>query len=154
MGLLGRKREARLHKGIPELVPVPAMADLPDAKLRSAARYLGTVTEDGEKVVGQSLSVKSASRLNLSPEALDVVRMAGSFRIPASALRGATTSADFGGRTVETLLVVKWTHGQHRWRTGFRLDPDKKLKTGSTPPDVDRWVRTISKMARTTGGDA
>ncbi len=153
MGLLSRKREPWLHKGVPELVPIPAMADLPDAKLQSAARYLGTVTEDGQKVVGQSLSVKSSSRLNLSPEALDVVRMAGSFRIPATALRGATTSDEFGGKPVETLLVVKWVHGEHQWRTGFRLDPDKKLKTGPTPPDVDRWVRTISKMARTSGGE-
>ena len=79
--------------------------------------------------------------------------MAGSFRIPAAALRGATTAPDFGGKPVESLLVVRWEHGEHQWRTGFRLDPDKKLKTGSKPPDVDRWVRTISKMARTTGGN-
>lgn len=151
MGLLSRKREPRLHKGVPELVPVPAMADLPEARLQSAARYLGTVTEGGEKVIGQSLSVKSSSRLSLSADALDVVRMAGSFRIPAAALRGATTSDEFDGRPVESLLVVKWTHGEHQWRTGFRLDPDKKRKTGPTPPDVDRWVRTISKMARRSG---
>jgi hypothetical protein len=151
MALLRRK--PRSVSAVPELIPVPAMADLPDAKLQSAARYLGTVTEDGEKVVGRSLSVQSSSRLNLSTEALDVVRMAGSFRIPATALRGATTSAEFGGKTVESLLVVKWTHGPHQWRTAFRMDPDRKLKTGSTPPDVDRWVRTISKMARTSGGN-
>src|SRR4051794_23180637 len=117
MGLLGRKRGNRSDEGIPELVPVPAMADLPEAKLQSAARYLGTVTEDGEKVVGRSLSVQSSSRLTLSTEALDVVRMAGSFRIPATALRGATTSAEFGGKPGEPLLVVKWTHGPHQWRT-------------------------------------
>jgi hypothetical protein len=150
MGLLGRKkRDSRF----PELTPVPAMADLPEAKLQAPARYLGTVTEQGEKVVGQSLSVKSSSRLNLSPEALDVVRMAGSFRIPVAALRGATTADEFGGKPVETLLVVRWEHGEQQWRTGFRMDASRKLKSGPTPPDVDRWVRTISKMARTTGGD-
>ena len=148
MGLLGRKRESKF----PELTPVPAMSDLPKAKLQSPARYLGTVTEVGEKVVGQSLSVQSSSRLNLSPEALDVVRMAGSFRIPASALRGATTSGQFGGKPVESLLVVRWEHGEQQWRTGFRMDADKKPKTGPAAPDVDRWVRTISKMARTAAG--
>jgi hypothetical protein len=148
MGLLGRKREGRF----PELTPVPAMADLPKAKLQSPARYLGTLTEDGEKVVGKSLSVQSSSRLNLSPEALDVVRMAGSFRIPAAAMRGATTSAEFAGKPVESLLVVRWEHGEQQWRTGFRMDATKKLKTGPAAADVDQWVRTISKMARTGEG--
>ena len=46
MGLLGRKRDAKF----PDLTPVPPMADLPKAKLQSPARYLGTFTEDGEKV--------------------------------------------------------------------------------------------------------
>ena len=68
------------------------MKDLPKAKLQSAARYLGTLNEDDEKVIGQSMAAKSSSRLNLSEEALDVVRMAGSFRIPVEALRGATTA--------------------------------------------------------------
>ena len=61
-----RQEEARAAR-FPELTPVPAMADLPKAKLQSPARYLGTLTEDGEKVIGQSLSVQSSSRLNLSP---------------------------------------------------------------------------------------
>jgi hypothetical protein len=149
MGLLRRKRP------FPDLIPVPAMADLPEAKMQSPARYLGTFTEEGEKVVGYSLSVKSASRLNLSPEALDVVRMAGSFRIPAAALRGATASGDFGGKPDDSLLVVRWEHGEQQWRTGFRMDATKKRKALPVAPDVDRWVRTISKMARTTaaGGD-
>ena len=151
MGLLGRrKRESKF----PELTAVPAMADLPKAKLQSPARYLGTVTEDGEKVIGQSLSVQSSSRLNLSPEALDVVRMAGSFRIPATALRGATRGDEFGGKRVESLLVVRWEHGEQPWRTGFRMDLNKKIKSGPSAPDVDQWVRTISKMARMSGGDA
>ena len=41
MGLLGRKKEPRRHKGgVAELVPVPDMADLPKAKLQSPAKYL------------------------------------------------------------------------------------------------------------------
>src|SRR5680860_1128418 len=97
MGLLRRKRKPSRHKGgVPELTQVPAMADLPKAKLQSPARYLGTVTDTGEKVFSQTLSVQSSSRLSLSPEALDVVRVAGSFRIPAAALRGATTAGEFG----------------------------------------------------------
>ncbi len=150
MRLLGKKREPRRHKGgVPTLIPVPAMADLPKAKLQSPARYLGTVTETGDQVVGRSLSVQSASRLNLSPEALDVVRIAGSFRIPAAALRGATRSEEFGGKPVESLLVVRWEHGEHQWRTGFRMEAGKPVKgEAPPPPDLAQWVRTISKMSR------
>ena len=151
MGLLGRKKR---EPKFPELVPVPAMADLPKAKLQSPARYLGTLTEDGEKVIGQSLSVQSSSRLNLAPVVLDVVRMAGSFRIPAASLRGATTGEEFGGKRVESLLVIRWQHDEQQpWRTGFRMDVNKNIKTGPSAPDVDQWVRTISKMARKAGGD-
>ncbi len=146
MRLLGKKREPRF----PTLTPVPAMSDLPAPKLQSPARYLGTVTEAGDEVIGQSLSVQSASRLNLSPEALDVVRIAGSFRIPADALRGATRSEEFRGKPVESLLVVRWEHGEHQWRTGFRLEAGKKKAKGEAPPPPDpaQWVRTISKMSR------
>ena len=143
MGLF-RRREPKF----PTLVPVPAMKDLPKAKLQSAARYLGTLNADDEKVTGQSMAAKSSSRLNLSEEALDVVRMAGSFRIPVEALRGATTATHFDGKPVQDLLVVRWEHGEHQWRTGFRMDPSKNIKAGSTAPEVDRWVRTISKMSR------
>jgi len=153
MRLLGRKREPRRHQdGVPTLIPVPAMEDLPKARLQSPARYLGTVTEEGEKVVGQTLSVQSSSRLNLSPEALDVVRMAGSFRIPATALRGATRSEEFDGKPVESLLVVRWEHGERQWRTGFRLDAGRKVKGEAQAPDPAQWVRTISKMSRKSAG--
>ncbi len=149
MGLFRRRSGER---GIPGLTPVPAIADLPTPRLQSPARYLGTVTEAGDKVVGQTLSARSSSRLNLSEEALDVVRMAGSFRIPVAALRGATSAGEFGGKTVESLLVVRWEHGEHRWRTGFRLEPGKKIKGEAKPPDPALWVRTISKMSRKSAG--
>jgi hypothetical protein len=149
MGLLGRKRDARFAP----LTPVPEMSDLPKARLQATARYLGTVTDDGEKVIGQSLSVKSSSRLNLAPVGIDVVRIAGSFRIPAEALRGAASGERFGGRYVDSLLVVRWEHdGEQEWSTGFRMETDTSTKGGSAVPDVDQWVRTISKMARAAGG--
>ena len=149
MGLFSRG--ARRAK-VPALVPVPPMAELPPAKLQAAARYLGTLDEHGERVVGQSLAAKSAARLSLSAEALDVVRIAGSFRIPVTALQGATSGERFSGKAVPALLLVRWSPGDHRWPTGFRMDPSKgfdKLDRGqSTPPDVGAWVRTLSKLAR------
>lgn len=148
MGLL-RKRAPRF----PTLVPVPPMAELPPARLQAAARYLGTLTvpDDGgkaERVVGQSLAAKSAARLSLSAEALDVVRIAGSFRIPVTALQGASSGERFSGKAVPDLLLVRWSHGDHRWQTGFRMDPSKSMKDGTTAPDVGSWVRTLSKLAR------
>ena len=148
MGLL-RKREPR-H---PLLTPVPAMSELPTPKLESPARYLGTLTEAGEPVTGQSLAAKSSSRLNLSAEGLDVVRMAGSFRIPTETMRGALTGTEFRGKPVEALLVVRWEHGEHEWRTGFRLEPGRKVRgEAAKAPDPAQWVRTISKMARRAAG--
>lgn len=139
-------------RGVAVLDPVPAMSDLPVAKLQSPARYLGTVDEDDEKVIGQSLSVKSSSRLHLSTEGIDVVRIAGSFRIPASALLGARTGLRFGDQSVPDLLVVRWEHDGQRWSTGFRMEPSKNIKKASSAPDLDQWVRTISKMARKRAG--
>ena len=132
----------------PSLVPLPPMAELPKARLQSAARYLGTVNEQDEKITGQSMAAKSSSRLNLSEVALDVVRMAGSFRIPAEALRGATTATHFAGKPVRDLLVVRWEHGEQQWRTGFRMDASKNTKAAASLPELDQWVRTISKMSR------
>ena len=143
MGLF-RRRVPRF----PSLVPVPPMAELPRARLQSAARYLGTLNEQDEKIAGQSMAAKSSSRLNLSDEALDVVRMAGSFRIPVGALRGATTATHFAGKPVRDLLVVRWQHGEQHWRTGFRMDASKNAKNVASVPELDQWVRTISKMSR------
>jgi hypothetical protein len=126
------------------LSPIPPVAELPPAKLQASARYLGTLDEHGDRVVGQSLAARSAARLSLSAEALDVVRIAGSFRIPVSALRGASRGERFGGKAVPDLLLVRWVHDAQPWETGFRLDPDK----GLDQLDVAAWVRTISKMSR------
>ncbi len=153
MRLFRRRDPSELVRGLPRLTDVPPMAELPKHKLQSPARYLGTVTEeDDEPVIGQSLSVKSASRLHLSNEALDVVRIAGSFRIPTEALRGATTGTHFGGKPVLDLLVIRWEHGGQQWCTGFRMEPSKNISSGASAPELDQWVRTISKMARKTPG--
>ena len=158
MGLLdkltgrGKASGESRGRGVAALEPVPAMSDLPTAKLQSPARYLGTVDASGEKVVGQSLSVKSSSRLHLSGEGIDVVRMAGSFRVPTAALLGARTGTEFGEQTVTGLLVVRWEHDGQQLSTGFRMEPSKNIKKASSAPDLDQWVRTISKMARKRAG--
>lgn len=151
MGLFSRSK-------ISSLVPIPPVDQLPPAKLQASARYLGTLDANREKVVGQSLAARSAARLSLSSEALDVVRIAGSFRIPAADLRGARSADSFAGKPVRDLLLVRWAHDGDDWETGFRMEADRsvrdaaKAQLGSGPapvrPEVSAWVRTISKMAR------
>jgi hypothetical protein len=152
MGLFRRTK-------VPPLVPIPPIAELPPARMQASARYLGTIDASGERVVGQSLAAKSAARLSLSAEALDVVRIAGSFRIGLDALRGARTDAHFIGKPVSDLLLIRWEHEGHEWETGFRLDPARSIRDAAkapiaggkaaAPPDTGAWVRTISKLART-----
>ena len=149
---------------IAPLVPIPPIHQLPPAKLQASARYLGTLDGAGEKVVGQSLAAKSAARLSLSAEALDVVRIAGSFRILPGALRGARAADQFNGRPVRDLLVIRWTHDGAEWESGFRMEAARSVKDaakaqlGSTRapvrPEVDAWVRALSKLARNTNKTA
>jgi hypothetical protein len=70
-----------------------------------------------------------------------VVRLAGSFRITAGSLRGARHDQGIAGKVVPPhgLLVVTWEHGGYRLDTGFRLEE---------PDAHDRWIRSISKIAR------
>lgn len=156
---------SRSDPKVPPLVPIPPIADLPPAKLQASARYLGTFDPDGVRVVGQSLSARSAARLSLSAEALDVVRIAGSFRIVPEALRGAKTANQFGGKPVTDLLIVRWTHAGNEWESGFRLDAARSVRDAAkaqlgkgkstTQPEVGAWVRTLSKLAReSSGGNA
>jgi hypothetical protein len=140
------------------LVPIPPINDLPAARMQASARYLGTLDASGEKVIGHSLSAKSAARLWLSTEALDVVRIAGSFRIRTDALRGAHSAEQFNGKPVTDLLLIRWEHDGNDWETGFRMDPARSVRDAAKAqlgksnvavrPEVDAWVRTISKMAR------
>jgi hypothetical protein len=157
----------RADRGVPPLVPIPPIAELPPAKMQASARYLGTFDDSGDRVVGRSLSARSAARLSLSAEALDVVRIAGSFRIGVSSLRGARTAEQFHGKPVTDLLLVRWAHEGHLWETGFRLDPARSVRDAAkaplaggkaaaqsaAQPDPAAWVRTISKLARNNEGD-
>jgi hypothetical protein len=158
MGLF-RRSTAKL----PPLEPIPPIADLPPAKMQASARYLGTLDSAGQRVVGHSLAAKSQARLSLSAEALDVVRIAGSFRIRTEALRGARTGEQFNGKPVDDLLLVRWAHEGLDWETGFRLDAARSIRdaakaplgAGKSPakPDVGAWVRAISKAARSNKTD-
>jgi hypothetical protein len=147
MGLFG-KREPKF----PALVPIPAIAELPPARMQASVRYLGTFDQGGEKVIGAGLAAKSSARLSLSNEALDVVRIAGSFRIRVDTLRGASSGERFAGKAVRDLLLVRWAHGDHQWETGFRMEASKTVKDGTVEPRVGDWVRTISKLARINDG--
>ena len=148
----------RASDGIAELVPIPPIAELPPAKLQASGRYLGTLDSEGRRVIGHSLSARSAARLSLSAEAIDVVRIAGSFRIRTEALLGARSDRQFGGKPVADLLVIRWRHDGRDWESGFRLDPAKSVRdvakaqlgknSGPAQPEVGAWVRTISKLAR------
>ena len=154
----------RASDGIAELVPIPPIAELPPAKLQASARYLGTLDTEGRRVIGHSLSARSAARLSLSAEAIDVVRIAGSFRIRTEALQGARADRQFGGKPVDDLLVIRWQHDGRDWETGFRLDAAKSVRdvakaqlgknTGPAQPEVGAWVRTISKLARTNSKES
>ena len=134
-----RADRARRSAGVNGAVPparsrsspglVAASRRWPTCRRRSSSHRRATSgrsTRPASRSTGQSLAAKSSSRLNLSAEALDVVRMAGSFRIPVDALRGATTATHFGGKPVRDLLVVRWEHGEQQWRTGFRLDAEQE----------------------------
>jgi hypothetical protein len=150
-----RRRAARHH--LPALVPAPAVAELPSAKLQAGARYFGTTVGGDwlDRVVAQGLGARSGARLSLSGEGLDVIRLAGSFRIPAAAVRGARHDQGIAGKVVPPhgVLVVSWEHGGHLLDTGFRLEPPRPAGKGNgAPPSTtelhNQWVRALSKMAR------
>ena len=137
----------------------PTVADLPPAKLQSGGRYFGTTTSGDwlDRVVARGLGARSSCRLSLSAEGLDVIRLAGSFRIPAAALRGARHDQGIAGKVVPPhgVLVVTWQHGEYELDTGFRLELSEPqaapATTGSDKSVGERhnaWVRSISKMAK------
>jgi hypothetical protein len=152
----GWKRRARRHD-LPPLVPAPPVAELPPAKLQAGARYFGTTVGGDwlDRVVAHGLGARSGARLSLSAEGLDVIRLAGSFRIPAAAVRGARHDQGIAGKVVPPhgVLVVSWEHGGHLLDTGFRLEPPRPAGKGNgAPPSTtelhNQWVRALSKMAR------
>jgi hypothetical protein len=118
---------------LPPLPEAPKVADLPEPRLQSPARYLGT-TSNGQKVTARGLGGHGTVRVLLSDEGLDVVRLAGPIRIPVRTLRGARHQGD--------AVVVSWQHG------GLLLETTLQL-TGDGPNDKQAtWVRKISKLAR------
>jgi hypothetical protein len=148
----GWKRRGRKHD-LPPLVEAPDVADLPPAKLAAGARYFGTTTSGNwlDRVVARGLGARSTCRLWLSAEGLDVVRLAGSFRIPAAALRGARHDQGIAGKVVPPhgVLVVTWQHGDLLLDTGFRLtELDLAGRASSTGDAHDAWIRAISKMSK------
>ncbi len=146
----GWRGRARRHD-LPELVPVPPVAELPEAKLTGGARYFATTVAGDwlDRVVARGLGARSTCRLSLSSEGLDVVRLAGSFRIPATALRGARHDQGIAGKVVPPhgLLVVTWQHGDLTLDTGFRLTDEVVADRGTTEAH-NTWVRSISKLAK------
>jgi hypothetical protein len=146
----GWRGRAKKHD-LPALVPAPPVADLPEAKLAGGARYFGTTLSGDwlDRVVAHGLGARSSCRLNLSAEGLDVVRLAGSFRIPAAALRGARHDQGIAGKVVPPhgVLVVTWQHGDLTLDTGFRLTDEAVGDKGVTEAH-NVWIRAISKMAK------
>jgi hypothetical protein len=147
---LGWRKRARRH-GLPPLVQAPPVADLPPARLQAGARYFGTTVSGSwlDRVVAHGLGARSSARISLSAEGLDVIRLAGSFRIPAEALRGARHDQGIAGKVVPPhgLLVVTWAHGDHLLDTGFRLTDENVAEKGTTEAH-NQWIRALSKMAR------
>jgi hypothetical protein len=161
----GWRRRGRKHD-LPPLVACPeeprdeaSRRELPEARLQSSGRYFGTTTSGDwlDRVVARGLGARSSCRLSLSAEGLDVIRPAGSFRIPAAALRGARLDQGIAGKVVPPhgLLVVTWQHGDYLLDTGFRLDlsgVDGAQATSAPDKSVgerhDAWVRSISKMVK------
>ncbi|HSV37996.1 MAG TPA: hypothetical protein VLI04_04485 [Nocardioidaceae bacterium] len=140
----GWKRRGRKHD-IPPLVELPNVKDLPPAKLDASARYFGTTVSGDwlDRVVARGLGARSSCRIRLSDEGIDVVRVAGSFRIPAAAVRGGRHDQGIAGKVVPPhgILVVSWAHGDLVLDTGFRL-------TEATTEAHNEWVRKISKLAK------
>jgi hypothetical protein len=136
---------------LPPLVPVPPVAELPEAKLVGGARYFGTTVAGDwlDRVVAHGLGARSTARLNLSAEGLDVVRLAGSFRIPAAALRGARHDQGIAGKVVPPhgVLVVTWQHGDLTLDTGFRLTEQAVQDKGVTEAH-NAWIRAIGKLTK------
>ena len=157
----GWRKRGRKHD-LPPLVEAPSVSALPPPKLQSGARYFGTTVSGDwlDRVVARGLGPRSSCRLSLSAEGLDVIRLAGSFRIPATSLRGARHDQGIAGKVVPPhgILVVTWQHGDYLLDTGFRLtaaelsDPQAAIAAPGSDKSVgerhNAWVRSISTMAK------
>ena len=146
----GWRRRATRHD-LPPLVEAPAVADLPPARMEAGARYFGTTVSGEwlERVVARGLGARSTARIRLSDEGIDVIRLAGSFRITTEALRGARHDQGIAGKVVPPhgLLVITWQHGDLLLDSGFRLN-DAATEAQGTTATHNEWVRRISKLAK------
>lgn len=152
MGLFGRRGPA-----LAPLAPAPKVADLPEPLLRHGGRYLGTLSGE-ERVRTRGLGSVSAARIQLSEEGVDVIRLAGSFRIPADELRSARGTMEFASAPTgaQGALVIRWQHGETVLDTGFRLEGDAvrersgaRRVTGGTHRE---WSRAVARIGRSHDG--
>ncbi len=153
----GWHHRVRRHD-VPPLVPVPDHDGEPT--LTADGRYIGTTVSGDwlDRVLAQGLGVRGGCRLELSEDGVDVLRERGSFRIPATALRGARHDQGIAGKVVPPhgLLVLTWQHGDLLLDTGFRLSDSSGPHGATAPPGTDRsvtaahdhWIQTISKLAK------
>jgi hypothetical protein len=151
--LAGLTAPGRTKLGLPPLVAAPGVKELPEVVLETGARYLGTYVKGSleSRVSDHGLRPHSSTRIRLSSEGLDAIRLAGSFRIPAPALRGARHSAQVAGKPVAPhgVLVVRWEHGQQLLDTAFQLSDLNADDTASAPTTKQtEWVRKISKLTK------
>ncbi|MEP6816051.1 MAG: hypothetical protein ABI873_10920 [Marmoricola sp.] len=136
---------------LPPLPEMPKVAELPEPLEQSGCRYLGNVTGDA-RVRLRGLGSAGTARIQVSMAGVDMVRLAGSFRIPATSLRSARDAADFDGRIVgaNPSLVIRWQHGEHLPDSGFRL----QVADGSATESHARWTHSVRKVARKVEGNA
>jgi hypothetical protein len=143
---------------VPPLAPVPEGGA--ETLLASGGRYIGTTVSGDwlDRVLAQGLGVRAECRLELSDDGLDVLRARGPFRIPTTALRGARHDQGIAGKVMPPhgLLVVTWQHGDLLLDSGFRLtdfaEPGDDMASQGSDRSVteahDRWIQTISKLAK------
>jgi MYXO-CTERM domain-containing protein len=134
----GWRRRSRKH----DLPPLVAAPEEPQSvSMRATGRYFGTTTNSSwlDRVVARGLGTRSPCELVLSEGGLDVLRPTGSFRVPATAVRGARRDQGIAGKVVPPhgVLVVTWQHGDLTLDSGFRLEP----------ADHDRWVDSLERLA-------
>jgi hypothetical protein len=133
----GWRRRGRRH----ELPPLAEASPAAHPSLAATGRYFGTTTAGSwlDRVVARGLGTRSGCDVSLSDAGLDVVRPSGSFRIPATALRGARLDKGIAGKVVppQGILVFTWQHGDLTLDSGFRL---------ADPAQHEVWVQEVSSM--------
>jgi hypothetical protein len=149
----GWRRRAGKHDLAP-LVPVPAEADLSVAQVSARVRYFGTTVSGDwlDRVVARGLGARSTCTLTLTSDGLDVLRAPASFRIPASALRGARQDRGIAGKVIPPhgLLVVTWQHGDYLLDTGFQVTEQRA--PGSRDLHA-AWVARIDDIVKEHASD-